>query len=451
MKSIKSVQLKTILSITILVFAFFITQTITAQEKTIKPLTKKETTTVVDSISKLVKLYYVSLEKGKEMSHIITSKLKNGAYDKITQPEEFARQLTSDLRSVNGDLHMSVSFNSLNTSSQNKEIIKRLDPKGAWSNYGFQEIKVLDGNIGYLKINHFTNWGHFEEAKKVITASFNTLKNTDALIIDVRNNSGGFEAIVAYLISYLFDGEPIHLSDYYYRYENKRHGIWTSKDIPGKKLPNLPLYILVNSRSASAAESLAYMLKHLKRATIIGETTRGAGNGAMSHKVSERFSVSIASETTINAITKTSFEQVGVIPNIKTSSEEAFTKAYIAALNYLKENNSKHIAPSNYDKVIDFLPQNKSKETIDANDYEKYAGTYKDATIEITISVRATGLYAKITGNNVNFKLIPKGDTIFIVDGIKERIQFILNENNEVIQLKGIDSPMQLTKVTTNN
>ena len=380
--------------------------TTNAQKTTFASVNEKEINLVVDSISKLVKTYYVSLEIGEQMSDLILLNNRKDVYINISDPNKLAAKLTSDLRSINRDLHMNVSFNPPKKKTQANKTINNIDSKGVWSNYGFQEVKVLDGNIGYLKINHFTNCNNFKEAKKVIDASFNFLQNTDALILDVRSNRGGFEEIVAYLISFLFDGEPIHLSDYYRRYENKRDGIYTKKDIPGKKLPNIPVYVLVNGQSASAAESLAYMLKHLKRATIIGETTMGAGNGAMTHKINERFSVSIASETTINAITKTSFEQVGVIPNIKTSSEEAFDKGYLLALNYLKENNTKNIDPSNYKNVIAFLPLNETKQKTDIDAYEKYVGTYKNATIEIVITTNDSGLLAEVIGKGGKLNLI---------------------------------------------
>lgn len=443
-KSINNFKNYPLIFLTVLIFNY----TVYAQKKATKPVNENELTIVIDSITKLVEQYYVSLEIGEKISDFIQAQKKSGVYKDITNPNVLVSQLTSDLRSVNGDLHMSATYSpeiDADASKENKVSIK-IDNRGQWTNYGFQEIKILDGNIGYLKINHFTSWNHFEDAKKVITRSINTIQNTDALIIDVRNNSGGFEEIVAYLISYFFDGESIHLSDYYYRYSDQRYGVYTTVDIPGTKLPNIPIYVLVNSRSASAAESLAYMLKHLKRATIIGEITAGAGNGAMTHRINNRFTVTIASETTINAITKTSFEQVGVIPNIKTSSDEAFSKGYFLALNYLKENNSEKIHPSNYENLVNFIPQMKGAEKLNSDEYIKYIGNYKDANLEIIISLKEKTLYAEIVGKGGKIKLIPKADHIFIVDNLKERIQFVF-DRGEVIKLIGVDSPMELTKL----
>ncbi|WP_347925758.1 S41 family peptidase [Pontimicrobium sp. SW4] len=429
------------------VITLFISTNLIAQKKTQEEVNQQELNVLIDSISQLVKKYYITLEDGNKMSELLLSKNKNKEYNNLIKPYELATQLTTDLQSINGDLHMNVSFTPPNISPDIKTRPLRVDEKGMWSNYGFQEVKVLDGNIGYLKVSHFTKWEHFDEAKKVVTKSFNFLSNTDALIIDVRNNGGGFEAIVAYVISYLFDEEPIHLSDYYERHNNARYGIWTTKDIPGKKMPNVPVYVLVNDRTGSAAESLAYMLKHLDRAIIIGEVTRGAGNGAMKHKLSERFSVTIASEETINTITKTSFEQVGVIPNIKSSSDNSFSVAYKLALDYLAKNNFKNVHPSNYSNIKNFIPQEKVSNDTDIESYEKYVGTYKSLSIEIKIFLNGKTLFAQMKGNGSKFKLIPNGDNTFIVADIKERVEFVMNNNNEVVKLIGIDSPMDLNKV----
>ncbi|GAB5555262.1 MAG: hypothetical protein Sapg2KO_48530 [Saprospiraceae bacterium] len=405
---------------------------------------KMEVNTLVDSIAKLVEKYYVSLAQGKEMGDLILSKKE--AYSKISDPNKLATQLTNDLRSINGDLHMSVNYN-LPTKTTSQPSIEKLDSKGIWSNYGFQEVKVLDGNIGYLKIKHFTQWSHLENAKKTIDASFNFLQNSDALILDVRDNRGGFEEIVAYLISYLFEGESFLLSEYYYRYQDQRYGVYTQEEIPGKKRPNIPVYVLVNGRSASAAESLAYMLKHLKRATIIGETTMGAGNGAMTHQLDGFFSVTIASETTINAVTKTSFEQVGVVPNVEVASEEAFNTGYILALNHLKTHPKKGINPTYYEDVIKFLPRPESKMEIDKAAYQKYVGTYKDSSIEIVISMDDFGLSAEVIGRRGKLKLTAKDNHIFLVEGMQERVEFVLNDKNKIIKLIGLDSPMELDRI----
>ena len=418
-----------------------------SQSKKIDQLEIKE---LIASSSKLLKKYYVSEKVGIKIGDLLKKKYQDGFYDNLIHPKELAEELTTDLRSINGDHHLSINYVPKQHLSQNKvtkKDYKEVNHKGKWTNYGFQEVKILEGNIGYLKISHFSDWSFFKETKEVITSTFKVLENTDALIIDVINNRGGYENIVAYLISYLYEGKPIHLSDYYVRFNNSKNSLWTKETIPGKRLSKTPVYVLVNAYTASAGESLAYMLKHLKRATVIGEKTMGAGHGAMTHKATDHFKITISSEETINAVTKTSFEGIGVQPNIAVSSEKAFSEAYRLALVTLKRENKSTIEASNYDNIIKFSPLFKNEMKV--IDYKIYIGRYKSSNLEIIISQKEEQLYAEMVGKGGVLKLIPKSKNIFLVEGVKERIEFILNEKNKVVKLKGLDSPMELLKVTT--
>ncbi len=420
----------------------------TAQQKDSKLVTPQELNIIVDSISTIVKQYYVQPEIGTQIVTNIQAKYAKGAYTGITNPQTLADTLRADLRVINNDLHMSMVYRAPRERTTENAPSIQVNESGIWTNYGLSEIKVLDGNVGYLKIKHFTRHQYLETIKPVITSAIESLKNTEAMIVDVRDNGGGFEDMVAYYISYFFDStEPIHLSDYRCTLHDHTYGISTDPDVLGTKLPDIKLYVLVNANTGSAAESFAYMLKHLGRATIIGETTVGAGNGASIHRVNDRFSVQVSSEETINAITKTSFEQVGVIPNIKTTSAQAFTKGYQLALTYLKEHNTHNIHPANYDQLLEFIVIPEASTNIDTTEYTKYVGTYQGGNISITVTLENNILYGQMRAKGGKMTLTPLKDHIFKVGDIKERIQFVLDTKGNVTQLMGIDSPMELTKV----
>ncbi|MEM8888471.1 MAG: S41 family peptidase [Bacteroidota bacterium] len=324
-----------------------------SQSDKIKAVRQGELDSLIQRISALTEEFYITQDTGRLMGKLVQQKLESGAYADLSHPDSLARQLTRDLRSVNGDLHMFVEAIPPGGFQPNDSSSILVDRRGTWSNYGFQKTEILNGNVGYVKVSHFTSWRHFEAAKLVIQQTIKNIENTDALIVDVRGNGGGFEEIVAYLISYFFEEEaPIHLSDYYCRHDGNRSSIYTDPDIPGKKLPNLPLYILIDEKTGSAAESFAYMLKHMDRALVIGERSAGAGNGASQHRPSDRFLLVVACQQTINAVTKTSFEKVGVIPHIDASSSEAFDTAYKLALEHLRDKEENEVHPINYDRII---------------------------------------------------------------------------------------------------
>lgn len=68
------------------------------------------------------------------------------------------------------------------------------------------------------------------------------------------------------------------MNDLYYREGNRTESFWTLKDIEGKRMPEVPLYILTGKNTFSGAEEFAYDMKNLKRAVIVGESTGGGAN-----------------------------------------------------------------------------------------------------------------------------------------------------------------------------
>ena len=85
--------------------------------------------------------------------------------------------------------------------------------------------------------------------------------------------------------------------------------------------------------------------------------------------------------------------------------------------------------------------------TIDEALYKKYIGIYKGGEITITITLENNVLYGQPKSKGGKMRLTPLEAHIFKVGEIKERVQFKLDPNGNVIQLIGLDSPMELTKV----
>lgn len=294
-----------------------------AQEAEIKIVDTEEMNTLINSISDSLEYYYVDKEVGRKIGNHLRTKFENEKYDNISSPIQFAEELTKDLRSINGDLHLFLKYHSkakIQTATNN-------DKYGVSTNYGFQEIKFIEGNIAFLKITHFSNWNFAGKARQKITEVMDFVKNSNAFIIDLRDNRGGVPYIASFLASYFFEDEYVHLADFYTRFNDYKYGIYTEPLIPGIKHDEKPIYILVNGKSASAAEEFAFWMQNHGRATIIGESTAGAGYGAMNHQLNDRFSISISSEEEIDPITKKGFQGTGVIPDIMVNDSSSYFTA----------------------------------------------------------------------------------------------------------------------------
>src|SRR5436189_6453075 len=91
-------------------------------------------------------------------------------------------------------------------------------------------------------------------------------RNADAhaLIVDVRRNGGGSPAMVAFVSSYLFGADSVHLNSLYWRPGNRTEHFYTRTRVPGVRYgPERPVYVLTSRLTFSGAEEFAYHLQTL--------------------------------------------------------------------------------------------------------------------------------------------------------------------------------------------
>ena len=113
------------------------------------------------------------------MTQLITKNYKSGNYNTLNDPMAFAEQLTNDLQSISKDKHLRVRFAPeqiaemrahQENESEDDEIPEAWLRQMKSNNFGFQEVKILDGNIGYLDLRGFSNTRY---AGETATAAMN--------------------------------------------------------------------------------------------------------------------------------------------------------------------------------------------------------------------------------------------------------------------------------------
>lgn len=128
--------------------------------------------------------------------------------------------------------------------------------------------KVVENtNTGYIKIDIFAKNTpeQFKRAMNELNA-----QGVDSLIIDVRDNSGGYLSSAEKIISYFLDK-----GDIIYQLDSK--GVIEKVRNTNEKLYDLPVAVITNKMSASASEILAISLKENIDAVLIGQITFGKG------------------------------------------------------------------------------------------------------------------------------------------------------------------------------
>ena len=157
------------------------------------------------------------------------------------------------------------------------------------------------------------------------------------------------------LLSGYFFADSIHLGDYYQREDDLTKQSWTSPFVAGQRYLNKDVYILTSKRTHSAAEAFAYNLQNLKRATIVGETTRGGAHPVGRYRLSDHFGVQVPVGRVINNITKTDWEGKGVTPDIQITADQALKMAQLMSLKRLLEKNSDQETANDTKQLIEKL------------------------------------------------------------------------------------------------
>lgn len=129
---------------------------------------------------------------------------------------------------------------------------------------------TYDGNTAIITITRFDN-DTGTLVQKIVNDEFNQRK-IDKVILDLRNNGGGYVSAAKDLLSLWLDGEDIVIQ----RSRNDQEEA-TKSNRGQAKLANMETIVLVNGGTASASEIVAGALQDYDKATVLGEQTYGKG------------------------------------------------------------------------------------------------------------------------------------------------------------------------------
>ena len=178
--------------------------------------------------------------------------------------------------------------------------------------------KLLDGGIGLVRIENFNT-----NCKTETIAAIESLIEQGAakLIFDVRFNPGGYAKELVDILDYLLPkGDLLRTEDVSGKVE-----VETSDE----KCLDVPMAVLVNGDSYSAAEFFAAALSEREWATVVGEQTSGKGYYQVTYSLPDGSAVglSIGKYFTANGV---SLEGVGITPDVVVPVDENTASAIYA-------------------------------------------------------------------------------------------------------------------------
>lgn len=313
-----------------------------AQPQSLAPEEKAD---VVNLMQEAIEPNYVFPEETKAINEALSTRLQRGDYESIEDSQAFAERVTKDLVEISNNKHFALVYNPgliadwqapeeppANTSGPSEERIDWNEWYAFHDNQGFETVKVLDGNVGYIKFDFFhpLSW-----SRPTINAAMGFVANTEALIIDLTENGGGYSPTDAYIASHFFEPSLRLWSSSYNRPSDERSTVELFETIDGPRYLDKPVYILVGENSFSMAEHLAYGLKHFGKAHIVGQVTSGAAHSIDIAILNGRFFLQVPVTYNIHPVTGTDWEGKGVVPQTVTAVGEELRTAHRLALDVL--------------------------------------------------------------------------------------------------------------------
>jgi len=302
-----------------------------AQSKPLALFDDAERKRVISSIANTLRSEYPDRATAEKVARFLQSNERGGSYDAVDDPAAFAALLTRQLRSASRDSHFEVVFSAapLHQSAPptaEQEAQYRAVALGA--NCGFEQVKILPGGIGYLKLGTFSDP---QVCGGEAIAAMKKLSSADGLIIDLRDNSGGSPEMVLFLAGWLFEKPAF----FWNPREDSAANMWTHSPMAGSSFAHKPVWVLTSGRTWSAAEHFSYDLKELHRATLVGETTGGAADVGVFHRIDEHFGIGMRESRVANPYPDPDWAGRGVQPDVRVPSDNALAAAQAQALQQL--------------------------------------------------------------------------------------------------------------------
>lgn len=288
---------------------------------------------LIAAIAANLRQRYVDRAIGRKLADSLLARDRNGDYDAFELGPDLAARLTRDIYRASGALGVPpgifvadvvYSAHPLPRKSPaplTTDMRERHRAEMRRQNCLIEAIEMLPRSVGYMKLNGFAD---ADACRDTTARAMASLNGAAALIIDVRDNGGGFGETALQIAGYLFD-RPADM------YDPRPHSpvpARTASLVPGNTLADTPVYVLTSSRTQSAAEYFVYNLKMLGRATIVGETTAGRQHSGAFHRIDDHFGLGIQEVLPPdNPYPVKGWEVIGVEPDVAVSHAEAFEAA----------------------------------------------------------------------------------------------------------------------------
>ena len=315
-----------------------------AAAQALKPLDAAERSDVIEKLAKTLEANFVFPDTAMKYAAMLRANLASGAYDDLTDPDAFGTKVTADLQAVAPDGHLRLATQTTFQTPRPPAADIPVSARAAPGPRGLEEARMI-GDVAFLRFSGFPDGP--ETGAKARAFLLAHAGETKAVIIDARPHRGGgldpmntmlplFYSRTTTLVRMdtragIEDEGPLQDDATLVRQPSPptlvRRDHVVIPDAAEKRLRKVPIYYLTSRRTASAAEHLALAFKRTHRATLVGETTAGAGHYGGVLDIGDRFAAFVPVGRSYDPDTNWDWEGKGVTPDVPVHTDQALDEA----------------------------------------------------------------------------------------------------------------------------
>ncbi len=295
-------------------------------------LTADDKLRLVESYADALNKYSPFVESNRKIKQGLRQYLQEGKYQEVSGVQQLATRISQDAIALSDDHHFGMQydpdlFESLQSSEHETKVDEHYDEvvrqEELSNNFYFSKATMTDG-MYLMKMHQFSR---LKYAKDFIDSLMVAAIGAKALVFDLRGNSGGADGLGSYIASYLLP-ENTHLFTRVTKAQTEE--IMTSVVPTTSWHKEIPVYVIIDGRSVSAAEQFAYLLQNHGRATVIGHTSFGAAHGSIDVPLQNGVVGFVPFGFEQHIKTGRDWEGGGVVPDVEIDPGDAL--AYIRQL-----------------------------------------------------------------------------------------------------------------------
>lgn len=317
------------------------------------PIEAVEARETASEFARMLEENYLFPDVARRYAEAVRTRAARGEYDGVGTRGDLAAALTRDVHAVHFDGHLRIwpqaaAAGAPPQMAMSPPLAQQGAPVPARPGPGrpIEVARWLAPGIAYIRFTLFP----LDPAVTAVAAKFmSDHADAETVIFDLRTHRGGGMGQAAAMLPFLFDRETVFVRQgvrastgegppmppWARPAPSPMEGVRASEIFvtphpTERRLFDAKVYVLTSSDTVSAGEAFAFGLKITGRATLIGETTTGAGHFAPpGQRVNDRFAAFVPIGRAYDPRTGEGWEGTGVVPDVAVSAERALVEALV--------------------------------------------------------------------------------------------------------------------------